>query len=56
MRNRDYFTRPIQGGGRSSHDYGHTRFAPVDRSGDRWWIVGLLLVVTAGFLWRIVAS
>lgn len=50
MRNRDYFTRPIQGGGRSSHDYGHTRFAPVDRSGDRWWIVGLAAVVAVGFV------
>lgn len=50
--NRDYFTRPIQSGGRSSHDYGHTRLTS-DRS-DRWWYVGLALAVLY-FLWRYVA-
>jgi hypothetical protein len=28
--NREYFTKPIQGG-RSAHDYGHTRITPVEK-------------------------
>lgn len=42
--NRDYFTRPIQSGGRSSSDYGRTRLT-VDRSGsNRLWWIGIALV------------
>ena len=45
MKNRDYFTKPIQSGGRSSSDYGRTRLN-VDRSaGDRLWYAGILLVM-----------
>ena len=45
MNNRDYFTKPIQSGGRSSSDYGRTRLT-VDRSArDRLWYAGLLLVM-----------
>lgn len=32
MANRDYFKKPIQSGGRSAHDYGHTRLGEPVRA------------------------
>lgn len=54
MRNRDYITRPHQGGGRTAHDYGHTRFTPPEppRMG-RWrYVIGLFVVMyIAAVVW-----
>ena len=46
MRNRDYYSRPIQSGGRSAHDYGRTTLTPdqAPRS-DRVWIALIVLAV-----------
>lgn len=46
MKNRDYFTKPIQSGCRSSSDYGRTRLT-VDRGGSNrlWWALVLLIVI-----------
>lgn len=46
MKNRDYFTKPIQANGRSSSDYGRTRLN-VDRSGNSrlWWALALTIVI-----------
>jgi hypothetical protein len=52
MKNRDYFTKPIQSGGRSSSDYGRTRLA-VDRAGsNRLWWAGIAMVVLY-FVWQV---
>lgn len=38
MPNRDYFTRPTQAGGRTVHDYGHTKLGyPEVGSEVPWW-------------------
>lgn len=44
MNNRDYFSRPIQSGGRTAHDYGHNRIHAEPRGTDRWWWVGLAVL------------
>lgn len=36
--NRDYFTRPSQAGGRTVHDYGHTRLGPCEPVGGPNWL------------------
>lgn len=39
MANRDYFTRPTQAGGRTAHDYGHTKLGyPEPGSEIPWWV------------------
>lgn len=54
MRNRDYFTRPIQSGGRTAHDYGHNRIERSTQAGSDmpWWIG--LAVLAAGIVWQLV--
>lgn len=42
MDNRDYFTRPTQSGGRTVHDYGHTKLGPQEPPVDMpWWAAAL---------------
>lgn len=45
--NRDHFTTPAQGGGRTQHDYGHTHI-PTERTGV---IVRPWMLVVSLFLW-----
>lgn len=56
MKNRDYFTRPKQAGGRTAHDYGNTRLS-YDAPGDGpWWLYPLAgLAFGALFVWGILA-
>lgn len=42
MKNRDYFTRPTQAGGRTAHDYGHTRLQPDTPEATPMWALGLI--------------
>ena len=54
MNNRDYFTRPIQSGGRTAHDYGHNRITSDDEPrGDRfwWWLV---IAVAIGIVMQVI--
>jgi hypothetical protein len=51
--NRDYFARPIQAHGRSTHDYGNTRLGPrASPVAARLWVAaaGLALVALAVLL------
>jgi hypothetical protein len=43
--NRDYFTKPVQSGSRSSNDYGRTRIGVSRERISRLWCAGILLIV-----------
>jgi hypothetical protein len=44
--NRDYFTTPIQGGGRDAYHYGHTSLSSnkVEPKGNKYFWIGLFLL------------
>lgn len=49
MQNRDWYQRPMQNGGRTAHDYGHTHLPHDESFASRW---GLPLTVLAAIvLW-----
>lgn len=51
MKNRDYFTRPIQAGGRTAHDYGHTKLGYPEAGHElRWWHY---VAMFALFMWML---
>lgn len=45
MKNRDYFTRPRQSGGRTSHDYGHTHLRHDHPETTPMWVLGVFGVI-----------
>lgn len=45
MNNRDYFTKPIQGGSREGYDYGNTRLSRPEGEPPLWLAVGLLAIM-----------
>ena len=53
--NRDYFTRERQAGGRTVHDYGHTKLGPNHPPVDMpWWAAALAGLAFAGaIIWQI---
>lgn len=54
MANRDYFTKPIQGGGRESYDYGRTRLHRERPPRDPWMKPTLFFVAAVAlyFIWQ----
>lgn len=53
MRNRNYFERPIQSGGRCSYDYGHTVLHRNRRRNRLGWPLWLCVtIVTLYFVWQ----
>lgn len=51
MANRNYFTRPTQAGGRTVHDYGHTKLGYPEVGHElRWWHY---VAMFAFFMWML---